>query len=123
MREISSDRAPIEPGMMPSFRRVSAERTSKIMGLRPESIRLASSAAEMRAILSRLGQGPASVGELAAPFDMALTSFMKHLKILERSGWITTAKAGRVRTCAIVTDRFADVGAWVYRHRALFERR
>lgn len=76
-----------------------------------------------RAILSRLGQGPASVGELAAPFDMALTSFMKHLKILERSGWITTAKAGRVRTCAIVTDRFADVGAWVYGHRALFERR
>lgn len=76
-----------------------------------------------RAILSRLGQGPASVGELAAPFDMALTSFMKHLKILERAGWITTAKAGRVRTCSIVTDRFADVGAWVYGHRALFERR
>lgn len=75
-----------------------------------------------RAILSRLGQGPASVGELAAPFDMALTSFMKHLKILERSGWIVTSKAGRVRTCAIVTDRFADVGAWVYGHRALFER-
>jgi DNA-binding transcriptional ArsR family regulator len=76
-----------------------------------------------RAILSRLGQGPASVGELAAPFDMALTSFMKHLKILERAGWITTAKAGRVRTCSIVTDRFADVGAWVYGYRALFERR
>ncbi|ENZ83470.1 transcriptional regulator, ArsR family [Caulobacter vibrioides OR37] len=74
-----------------------------------------------RAILSRLGQGPASVGELAAPFDMALTSFMKHLKVLERAGWITSAKSGRVRTCAIVTDRFADVGAWVYSHRALFE--
>lgn len=75
-----------------------------------------------RAILSRLGAGPASVGELAAPFDMALTSFMKHLKILERSGWIATSKVGRVRTCSIVTDRFADVGAWVYGHRALFER-
>jgi DNA-binding transcriptional ArsR family regulator len=76
-----------------------------------------------RAILSRLGQGPASVGELAAPFDMALTSFMKHLRVLERAGWITSSKAGRVRTCAIVTDRFADVGAWVYSHRSLFERR
>lgn len=75
-----------------------------------------------RAILSRLGQGPASVGELAAPFDMALTSFMKHLKVLERSGWIVSRKSGRVRTCSIVTDRFADVGAWVYGHRALFER-
>ena len=74
-----------------------------------------------RAILSRLGEGPASVGELAAPFDMALTSFIKHLKILERAGWITTRKAGRVRICAIVTDRFADVGGWVYGHRALWE--
>ena len=75
-----------------------------------------------RAILSRLGVGPASVGELAAPFDMALTSFMKHLRILERAGWIATSKVGRVRTCSIVTDRFADVGAWVYGHRALFDR-
>ena len=75
-----------------------------------------------RAVISRLGQGPASVGELAAPFDMALTSFMKHLKVLERAGWITSSKSGRVRTCAIVTDRFADVGAWVYGHRSLFER-
>lgn len=75
-----------------------------------------------RAILSRLGQGPASVGELAAPYDMALTSFMKHLKILERSGWIVSSKSGRVRTCSIVTDRFADVGAWVYGHRSLWER-
>jgi DNA-binding transcriptional ArsR family regulator len=75
-----------------------------------------------RAILSRLGQGPASVGELAAPHDMALTSFMKHLKILERAGWIISTKAGRVRTCTIVTDRFVDVGAWIYGHRGLWER-
>ncbi len=75
-----------------------------------------------RAILSRLAEGPASVGELAAPFDMALTSFMKHLKVLERSGWIVTGKSGRVRTCTIVTDRFADVGAWVYGYRALLQR-
>lgn len=75
-----------------------------------------------RAILSRLAEGPASVGELAAPFDMALTSFMKHLSVLERSGWIVTGKSGRVRTCTIVTDRFADVGAWVYGYRALLQR-
>ena len=74
-----------------------------------------------RAILSRLGEGSASVGELAAQHDMALTSFMKHLKVLERAGWIVSAKTGRVRTCAIVTDRFADVGARVYGHRRLWE--
>lgn len=76
-----------------------------------------------RAILTRLGQGAASVGELAAPFDMALTSFMKHLRVLETAGWIVTSKSGRVRTCAIVTDRFADVGGWVYDHRSLWETR
>ena len=75
-----------------------------------------------RAILRRLAQGPASVGELAAPFAMALPSFMKHLRVLERSGWIVTSKSGRVRTCTIVTERFADVGAWVYGYRALLER-
>lgn len=75
-----------------------------------------------RAILSRLAQGPASVGELATPFDMALTSFMKHLRVLEAAGWITTSKTGRVRTCTLVVDRFADVGAWIYGYRALLER-
>jgi DNA-binding transcriptional ArsR family regulator len=75
-----------------------------------------------RAILSRLAEGPASVGELAAPFVMALPSFMKHVKILERSGWIVTDKSGRVRTCTLATDRFADVGAWVYGYRHLLQR-
>ena len=39
-----------------------------------------------RAVLRRLAEGPASVGELAKPFDMALPSFMQHLKSLEESG-------------------------------------
>jgi len=46
---------------------------------------------------------------------------MKHLKILERGGWITTSKQGRVRTCAIQTQRFAEVGAWLYGYRGLWE--
>ena len=39
-----------------------------------------------RAVLGRLGTGPASVGELAAPFAMALPSFMKHIRYLEDTG-------------------------------------
>jgi len=46
-----------------------------------------------------LGKGPASISELAKPFDMALPSFMKHIHFLENSGWILTRKEGRVRTC------------------------
>src|SRR5829696_1898109 len=41
-----------------------------------------------RAIVGALGKGPASVSALAAPFAMALPSFMKHVSVLERSGLV-----------------------------------
>jgi len=76
-----------------------------------------------RAVLARLAQGPASVSELARPFDMALPSFMKHIHSLEDSGWITTRKEGRVRTCVIEDRPLAAVEAWLSRQRALWEGR
>src|ERR1700710_2216519 len=62
-----------------------------------------------RAVLGRLGTGPASLGERAAPFDMALPSFMKHIRYLENTGWIRTQKTGRVRTCTLESNSF-DLG-------------
>lgn len=47
--------------------------------------------------IHRLGTGKATVSELAEPHDMALPSFMKHLKVLEESGLIRTRKTGRVK--------------------------
>lgn len=76
-----------------------------------------------RAVIARLGAGPASISELAAPFDMALPSFMKHIRLLEDSGWIRTAKQGRVRTCTIDISRFAEVDGWLAEQRALWEGR
>jgi DNA-binding transcriptional ArsR family regulator len=76
-----------------------------------------------RAVLGRLGKGPASISELAKPFDMALPSFMKHIHSLEDSGWIQTRKEGRVRTCAIQKKQFAVVEAWLSAQRALWEGR
>jgi DNA-binding transcriptional ArsR family regulator len=76
-----------------------------------------------RAVLGRLAKGPASASELAKPFDMALPSFMKHLRVLEDSGWIRTRKQGRVRTCAIEEQPFAAVEAWLSEQRALWEGR
>ncbi|HEY5306896.1 MAG TPA: metalloregulator ArsR/SmtB family transcription factor, partial [Casimicrobiaceae bacterium] len=49
-----------------------------------------------RAVLARLRQGERSVGELADPFGMSLTGFIKHLRILEDAGLITRSKVGRV---------------------------
>ena len=76
-----------------------------------------------RAVLGRLGKGPASISELAKPFDMALPSFMKHIHLLEGTGLIRTRKEGRVRTCAIRKKPFAAVEAWLSAQRALWEGR
>jgi DNA-binding transcriptional ArsR family regulator len=76
-----------------------------------------------RAVIGRLGRGPASVGDLAAPFEMALPSFMKHIHVLEAAGLIRTSKAGRVRTCAIDTARLGAVDGWLNEQRAIWESR
>ena len=76
-----------------------------------------------RAVLGRLGRGPASVTDLAKPFDMALPSFMKHIHLLEHSGLIRTEKRGRVRTCAIEKRRLAMVETWLSEQRAVWEAR
>ena len=76
-----------------------------------------------RAVLGRLGKGPATVSELAEPFDMALPSFLKHIRFLEESGWIRTRKQGRVRTCAIEKKPFGAVESWLSAQRALWEGR
>jgi DNA-binding transcriptional ArsR family regulator len=76
-----------------------------------------------RAVLGRLGKGPASISDLAKPFDMALPSFMKHIRFLEDRGLIQTRKEGRVRTCAIDRKQFAVVEAWLSAQRVLWEGR
>lgn len=76
-----------------------------------------------RAVLGLLSGGPASVSDLAKPFEMALPSFMKHIRYLEGSGLIRTRKEGRVRTCEIDKKQFAAAEAWLSGQRALWEGR
>ena len=76
-----------------------------------------------RAVLGRLGAGPASIGELAAPFDMALPSFMKHIRYLESTGWIRTRKIGRVRTCTLERKSFVVIETWLSEQRSIWEGR
>jgi DNA-binding transcriptional ArsR family regulator len=76
-----------------------------------------------RAVLGRLSRGPASVSDLAEPFEMALPSFMKHIRFLEGSGLIRTRKEGRVRTCEIDRTQFAAAESWLSEQRAIWEGR
>jgi DNA-binding transcriptional ArsR family regulator len=76
-----------------------------------------------RAILGRLGKGPASISELAQPFDMALPSFMKHIHFLEKCGCIGSQKNGRVRTCTIRKAPFRAVESWLSEQHAIWDGR
>lgn len=76
-----------------------------------------------RAVLQRLADGPASVSALAEPFDMALTSFVQHLRVLEGAGLMKTEKAGRVRTCRAVRKPLAGAERWIADRRRRLEPR
>jgi DNA-binding transcriptional ArsR family regulator len=76
-----------------------------------------------RQVLERLAAGPATVSELAEPFDMQLPSFVQHLSVLEQSRLVTSKKRGRVRTYEIAPERFAIVDDWLAARRASWEAR
>lgn len=76
-----------------------------------------------RLVVERLGESPASVSELAQPFDMALPSFVQHLRILEGCGLVSSTKSGRVRTYRLDSARLKVAEDWLARQRALWERR
>src|ERR1041384_1632608 len=76
-----------------------------------------------RAVIQRLGAGPASTKELAKPFRMALPSFMQHLTMLESVGLIASKKVGRTRTWQIDQEQIVAVEDWILEQRALWEKR
>src|SRR6476646_2966286 len=76
-----------------------------------------------RKVLEQLSVGPATVSELAAPFDMKLPSLVQHLSVLERSRLVKSKKRGRVRTYEIVPERFKVAEGWLSEQRQLWEAR
>src|SRR5882724_5312244 len=76
-----------------------------------------------RLVVERLNRSPASVSELARPFDMALPSFVEHLRVLEGCGLVHSRKIGRVRTYRLAPKRLKVAEEWLTRQRMLWERR
>ncbi len=76
-----------------------------------------------RKVLEQLSGGPATVGQLAAPFDMQLPSFVQHLSVLEQSRLVKSKKRGRVRTYEIAPERFKVVEHWLAARRQVWEAR
>src|ERR1700749_1701721 len=76
-----------------------------------------------RQVLEHLAIGPATVSELAAPFDMQLPSFVQHLSVLEQSRLVRSKKRGRVRTYEIAPERLKIAEDWLSARRHLWEAR
>ena len=79
--------------------------------------------ATRRKVLEKLSGGPATVSELAAPFDMKLPSFVQHLSVLEQSRLVKSKKHGRVRTYEIAPERFRVAEDWLSARRQMWEER
>ena len=76
-----------------------------------------------RAILGRLAQGEATVGEIAAPFEMTLPAVSKHLRVLERARLIERGRHKQWRPCRLEVAPLVEVDDWLAKYRKFWEDR
>jgi DNA-binding transcriptional ArsR family regulator len=76
-----------------------------------------------RQLVERLGEGPASVKQLAQPLPMSLAAVMQHLQVLERAGLVTSEKRGRTRVCELDVARLDSLDEWIAARKRTWERR
>lgn len=76
-----------------------------------------------RGILERLGEGSATITQLAKPAGMSLTGLKKHVRVLEDAELVTTEKVGRARHCSLGPRRLDEVELWIARHRRMLNAR
>ncbi len=74
-----------------------------------------------RGILERLAEGDASVGEIAAPFDVSRPAISKHLRVLERAGLVERRRDGRISRCSLRAGPMREAASWIDRYRAFWE--
>ncbi len=76
-----------------------------------------------RQILARLGEGEATVNQLAAPFSLKLPTVSKHLKVLQRAGLVSQTKRAQWRPCRLEVAPLAEVSEWIEGYRDRWEER
>ena len=74
-------------------------------------------------LVLRLSHAPASVSELAEPYDMSLRAVLKHVQVLEGAGLVRTVKHGRVRRCELDGRGIDAAAKWIDDVRRRWERR
>ena len=76
-----------------------------------------------RDMVARLCAGDATVGELAAPYDVSLQAVSKHLKVLEGAGLVTRGRDAQRRPVHLEAEVFDLMTKWIERYRREAEAR
>jgi DNA-binding transcriptional ArsR family regulator len=76
-----------------------------------------------RDLVARLAAGEASIGELAAPYDMSLQAVSKHVAVLERAGLVVKTRAGQRRTVRLDGQVLDLMTGWINRYQRQAEER
>ena len=76
-----------------------------------------------RTVLEALGQGPATVGELAALLPIARPGVSRHLRVLREAGLVEVRHEAQFRVYSLRAEPLAEIDDWLGRYRAIWEQR
>jgi DNA-binding transcriptional ArsR family regulator len=76
-----------------------------------------------RAIIAHLSRGPATVNELAEPFDISLQAVSKHIQVLEHAGLVTRTRQAQRRPVHLNPEALEALTAWIDGYRLIHEQR
>lgn len=91
------------------------DRLSRIFGALADPTR--------RDMVARLAAGDATVGELAAPYDVSLQAVSKHLKVLEEAGLVRRSRDAQRRPVHLEAEVFDLMTKWIERYQQQAEER
>ncbi|KUI33842.1 helix-turn-helix transcriptional regulator [Mycobacterium sp. GA-2829] len=75
-----------------------------------------------RAIVARLSRGPATVNELAEPFDITKQAVSRHIAVLEQAGLVTRTRDAQRRPVHLDAAALERLTGWIDRYRLDAER-
>jgi DNA-binding transcriptional ArsR family regulator len=75
-----------------------------------------------RAILERLAQGDANVGELAEPFAISLQAVSRHIQVLVQAGLVSQTRTGRINRCGLLAGPAFEASVWLNRYSKYWQR-
>ena len=76
-----------------------------------------------RDMVARLTDGDATVGDLAAPYDVSVQAVSKHLKVLEEAGVVSRSRDAQRRPVHLEAEVFDLMTMWIERYRRRAEER